>query len=441
MPSTRTARSPERLLSAFLRRHRIPRGARILAAFSGGPDSRALLELLAGQARKGRLELQAAYLDHGLRPDRERERELQFVRRTCAGLGVPLEAGVLPPGELAASRGGRSLEELARERRYRFLLETAERLGFSYIALGHTADDQAETLIMRFFQGAGPGGLSGIPARRGKIIRPLLECSRADLRRWLAERGLEYSQDSTNLDTAHLRNAVRLRLLPVLQEVFPGYRRSLAALAAEMRSVKRLLEDEAKRRLPWRREGEGFAIEADALLRAPAPLRRLSLYPLLALLGAGRGRLPAGFLQPGALCGRGVRLERRGIELLLLKDIVGAGKKGYLIAVEPHRRYAVPSAGWRIEFGAGVSTPSAAAPVVRSGTPADRLPGGRMSVAVRKLFSAWRLPHTERWRVPIMADRTGVLAVLGRCQGGEDRFAGGQPAAAVAVLPVPREDV
>lgn len=439
MPSTRAR--PERLLSAYLRRHRIPRGARILAAFSGGPDSRALLELLAGLAREGRVVLAAAYLDHGIRPEAERARELEFVRRTCAGLGVPLEVGTVPPGELAARRGGRSLEELARERRHRFLQETAVRLGFSYIALGHTADDQVETLIMRFFQGSGPGGLAGIPARRGRLLRPLLACSREELREWLAERGLEYCLDSTNLDPGPLRNALRLRLLPVLQELFPGYRRSLAARAEEMRELEGLLQAEARRRLPWRREGEGFALDTETFRRAPELLRRLSLYPLLAALGAGAGRIPARFLLPGALRGRGVRLER-GFELLLKKDIVGGGKKGYFIAIEPQRRYAVPSAGWRIEFtaGAAAACPSSDAPVIRSGFPADRLSGGRMSVAVSKLLSAQRLPPTERWRVPIVADRTGVRAVLAGLLGGQDRFAGRRLEGAVVVQPVHREE-
>lgn len=441
MPSTRA--SPERLLSTYLRRHRIPRGARILAAFSGGPDSRALLELLADLAREGRVALAAAYLDHGIRPEAERARELEFVRRTCAALGVPLEVGTVPPGELAARRAGRSLEELARERRHCFLQETASRLGFSYIALGHTADDQAETLIMRFFQGSSPGGLAGIPDRRGRLLRPLLACSREELRRWLAERGLEYCLDSTNLDPGLLRNALRLRLLPVLQELFPGYRRSLAARAEEMRELESLLQAEARRRLPWRREGEGFALEAETFRRAPRFLRRLSLYPLLAALGAGAGRLPARFLLPGALRGRGVRLERGASRVVLRKDIVGGGKKGYLIAVEPQRRYAVPSAGWRIEFTVGAATacPSSDAPVVRSGMPADRLSGGRMSVAVSKLLSAQRLPPTERWRVPIVADRTGVLAVLGGVLGGKDRFTGRRLEGAVIVQPGQREDV
>ncbi len=227
---------------------------------------------------------------------------------------------------------------------------------------------------MRFFQGTGPGGLAGIPERRGCFLRPLLECGRAELQAWLAERGLEYRTDSSNLEPVDLRNAVRLRLAPLLAELFPGYRGSLAALAATMREVQELLEGQAAVLLPWRRVGQGFAVDAQAFLSAPPLLRRQSLFAPLAALGARGQRLPARFLSavgrrpaspgftpaspgftPGggspALAGRGVRLRRRGDQFVLERDIVGVGKKGYLVTIEPHRRY--QAAGRVIESGAG----------------------------------------------------------------------------------------
>lgn len=449
MPSIRAPAGPERRLEDYLRRHRIPEQAPILVAFSGGSDSRALLGLLA--ARPGRRPLQAAYLDHGLRPAAERAAELDFVRRACGELGLPLRTGALPPGSLAAEARGRSLEQVAREHRYGFLSEVARTLGCPYVALGHTADDQAETLIMRFFQGAGPAGLAGIPERRGCYLRPLLACGRAELQAWLAERGLEYRTDSSNLQPVALRNAVRLRLAPLLAELFPGYRGSLARMAATMRQVRELLESQAEQLLKWERAGRAFTVDARAFLAAPALLRRQSLFAPLAALGTRGRRLPAGFLSGAAggpaapdftpratlLAGRGVRLRRRGSRFVLERDIVGVGKKGYLITIEPNRRY--EAAGRFIAIGAGAagegwlaleSKPELAPLVLRSATAADRLRTEAGSTAVSKLCSAWRIPLTERWKLPIVADRNGVLAVLGGGLGGSDRFRpGARPAA------------
>ncbi len=432
MSSTRRPLTPERRLEEFLRRHRIPAEAPILVALSGGSDSRALLGLLA--ERKDPRRLAAAYLDHGLRPQQERDGDLQLVRQVCAGLGLSLREGALPPGSLLAEARGRSLEQVAREHRYRFLLEVARTLGCAYIALGHTADDQAETMIMRFFQGAGLGGLGGIPERRGCLLRPLLACGRAELQAWLAERGLEYRTDSSNLRPVHLRNAVRLRLAPLLEELFPGYRGSLAALAAALREAQTLLEEQAAALLPWKRSGQGFAVDAGAFLSAPPLLRRQSLYAPLSALGVRGSRLPARFFaglrhERAALAGRGVRLRRRGGQFVLERDIVGVGKKGYLITIEPRHRYAAagrviesggraPGHGWLVLDGKSELAPL----VLRSATAADRLRTGAGSTAVSKLCSAWRIPLTERWKLPIMADRGGVLAVLGGGLGGTDRF-------------------
>jgi tRNA(Ile)-lysidine synthase len=463
MPSTSAEPDLEGRILRFFRRQGLSLSSRVLVGFSGGPDSRALLELLASLAKVHPLSLSAAYLDHGLRPEAERREEEVLVGRACASLGVPLQRGALAPGllERRARESGRSLEELAREFRHRFLSQTADRLGCQLIALGHTADDQAETLIMRFFQGAGVGGLAGIPERRGRLVRPLLGTRRTELLRYLQRKGLEFRLDSSNLSPRFLRNAVRLRLVPVLEELFPGFRRGLASCAALFSGLSPYLEAQAARLLPWRRVAGGYRIAAQSLQEAPAALRLLSLYPLLRELGVRGERIPARFLSPVArleasrgrkvvLAGRGVRLRRLGADYVLEKDIVGHGKKGYSIVVEPHRRCAVPEAGWSLSVreskaGGGelaVDLGSLPGPlVVRSGTPADRILKRGRSMGTAKLCSEWRLPLTERWKVPIVADRNGVLAVLGGVVGGRDRFASSPaPGArwALAVEPIER---
>jgi tRNA(Ile)-lysidine synthase len=341
------------------------------------------------------------------------------------------------------------------------LIRTADRLGCQLIALGHTADDQAETLIMRFFQGAGVGGLAGIPERRGRLVRPLLGTRRSELLRYLERRGLEYRVDSSNLSSRFLRNAVRLKLVPLLEQLFPGFRSSLASFGRLFSGLTPFLLEEAARKLPWRRTSGGYRIRARKFLAAPAYLRLLSLYALLPALGVRGQRVPARFLAPVlrlevlrrgkvVLSGRGVRLSRVAADYLLEKDVVGTGKIGYLIAVEPRRRCAVPEAGWLLSVGEGtaderglaVDLTSAHGPlVVRSGTPADRVLARGRSTEVSKLCSGWRLPLTERWKVPIVADRNGVLAVLGGAVGAGDRISAGAPGQArwtLAFEPVER---
>jgi hypothetical protein len=242
----------------------------------------------------------------------------------------------------------------------------------------------------------------------------------------------------------------------MLEQLFPGFRRGLTSSAALFSGLAPYLEAEAARLLPWRRAGSGYRIAAESLMAAPAALRLLSLYPLLRELGVRGERIPTRFLAPllreealrdrkVALSGRGVRLRRAAADYLLEKDIVGHGKKGYFIVVEPHRRCAVPEAGWSLSVREGtagergLAVDLGASPgllVVRSGTPADRILTRGRSMGVAKLCSEWRLPLTERWKVPIVADRYGVLAVLGGVVGGRNRTASSPAAGARWVLAI-----
>jgi tRNA(Ile)-lysidine synthase len=194
---------------ATIRRHAMLAGGEtVLVAVSGGADSVSLLYVLVQLAPAWRLALRVVHVDHQLRPDSSRDGE--FVRMVAARLGVPAEvaAVAVPPGD--------SLEAAARAARYRALEAYASHHGAHRIAVAHTADDQAETVLMRLLEGAGPRGLAGIPPVRGRIIRPLLAESRASLRALLVELGLEWIEDPSNQDRRFLRNRIRHELLPLL---------------------------------------------------------------------------------------------------------------------------------------------------------------------------------------------------------------------------------
>ena len=202
---------------------------RILVGFSGGPDSTALLLLL----REGGCDLVAAHYDHALRP--ESAADAAWVRDVCDRVGIPL----VSERRAAPLRRG-SLEAAARAVRYDFLERAATGHRCDLIALAHTADDQAETVVMNLIRGAGPAGLRGMPARRGRVIRPLLSVTRSQILAWLKLRAVTYLEDASNRDLRFLRARVRHLLRPRLDS-----RRLLALAAAAGRFRERLDEHAA----------------------------------------------------------------------------------------------------------------------------------------------------------------------------------------------------
>ena len=203
-------------------------GETVLVAVSGGADSVALLHLLHTLAPSWRLRLHVLHVDHGLRPDSAADGE--FVRALGARLGVPVDVE-------RVQVGAGSVEAAARTARYAALEVWAARTGAARIAVGHTLDDQAETVLMRVLDGAGVRGLAAIPPVRGRIIRPLVELRRTALREMLSAEGLAWVEDPTNRDPKFRRNRIRHELLPLLEasyatDVVPALAR-VASLARQ----------------------------------------------------------------------------------------------------------------------------------------------------------------------------------------------------------------
>jgi len=256
--------------------------ARVLVAVSGGADSVALLHALLALQPVWRLSLYLAHLDHGLRP--ESAADAAFVRELGRRWRVPTTVERRPVRARCA-REGWSLEDGARRIRYQFLLETAHRYSAERVALAHTADDQAETVLMRLVRGTGLMGLCAIPVARPladgvTVVRPLLALWRRDVVAYLQAEGLAYREDATNADGRFARNRIRHELLPLLERDYnPNIKGALTQLAETSRWDYAYLQEAAGRQ--WRRVAKERAnrpgevsIALAALLRQPKALQR-----------------------------------------------------------------------------------------------------------------------------------------------------------------------
>lgn len=224
-------------------RRMLKRGSTVLAAVSGGADSMALLHLLNGLKEELKIKIVVCHLNHNLR-GRESRRDYEFVRKAALKLDLKFEGRTLGKGELKGS----NIQEKARERRYEFLEEAAEKYGAGRIALGHTLDDQAETVLMRLLKGSSSSGLAGIPPVRGSCIRPLIESSRSEIESFLHNKGIKFVTDSSNLSSKYLRNDIRLNLIPYIRKRYnPGITVTLGRLSAILAADDEFLRSTAAR--------------------------------------------------------------------------------------------------------------------------------------------------------------------------------------------------
>jgi tRNA(Ile)-lysidine synthase len=228
----------ERVLRTVRRHALIARGSRVVVALSGGADSVALVHLLRELQDLGELTVAGlAHLNHQLR-GLEAEEDEAFCQALAAELGLPIHVGRADVRALAREQR-RSVEDAARVARYAFLEEVADQLIADAIAVAHSLDDQAETFLLRLIRGSGPRGLAGILPRVGRVVRPLLEIPRADLRQYVEELKLTWREDATNDELDIPRNRVRHELLPYLEREFSA---GIAGVLAREASIAR--EDE-----------------------------------------------------------------------------------------------------------------------------------------------------------------------------------------------------
>jgi tRNA(Ile)-lysidine synthase len=230
---------------------------RVVVAFSGGPDSTALLIALHGFLDAHRI--LAAHLDHGLDPQSE-------ARAHAAGLFARSLGVAYCASRIEVRRaGGESLEAVARTVRYEFLEQTRRRHQARFIATAHHADDQLETLVLRLLQGSGWQGLAGISEQHGATLRPFLGLHRHQLRQALSALDASWSQDPTNLEPSCARNRLRLGLLPVLERLEPDLPKVASRLSEAATAARYALARRLTAVLRLRSEPDGASLELAAL--------------------------------------------------------------------------------------------------------------------------------------------------------------------------------
>jgi tRNA(Ile)-lysidine synthase len=264
-------------------------GDLVLAACSGGADSLALAAALAHEAPRQGLRAGGVTVDHGLQPG-----SAQRARRVAAALaGLGLDPVEAVPVTVAAGPGVGGPEAAARGARYQALDEAARRCGARAILLGHSLDDQAETVLLGLGRGSGARSLAGMPASRGLYRRPLLAVRRATLRQACDAEGLRPWDDPHNSDPAFTRVRVRQQALPALEAALgPGVAQALARTAGQLRSDAEALDELAAAQAPLMRGADGAWL-ADALRAAPAAVRTRVLRMAAIEAGCPPGKLAA----------------------------------------------------------------------------------------------------------------------------------------------------
>lgn len=421
----------------------LPQGGRVLVALSGGPDSVALLHVLQTLERRGHLVVAGvAHFNHQLR-GAEADADERFCRDLAASLDVPIVAGRGDVRALA-EQSGKSLEDAARVARYAFLNDAAVAVDAQAIAVGHSLDDQAETFLLRLIRGAGPAGLAGVRPRTGRVIRPLLDVSRAELRAYAVEHGLQFRVDSSNADCGIPRNRVRLELLPHLQQFSPAIAETLAREAALARQDDEFLERLAIESggLIVLQEDNGIALDAPALaalhpalasrvartaLQAAAPGRFIGFQHIDDLLDL------AGRAEGTAVALPGLVAVRRGARIVLGSGQPASDVNSFSVPLSIPGE--VEAAGWKVSadrsaggslqplVARGDAVVVAAEPLrcpltVRSRRPGDRFRPLGMGGRGRKLQDFLvdrKVARADRDALPLVVDRDDrIIWVVGQ---------------------------
>ncbi len=400
-------------LKAFLQAYR---GQRIVCAVSGGADSMALLWGLYLLREKLELDVSAAHFNHQLRGE-ESDRDEAFVRDFCAGYNIPYVSG---SGQVVAGKKG--LEAAAREARYAFLKALPGK-----IATAHTADDNAETILMHLVRGTGLKGLGGIAPVNGNLIRPMLNITRCEVLAFLEEYSIPYVEDSSNSGDDFLRNRLRHHVMPLLKEENPSLAQNLSAMAERLRQDEQALAGEAEKQhtdhvqtLRAMEPAVRSRVLSNILLQAGVKEPEGAHIAAMEKLVFSQNPSARAAFPNGVVMARNYdTLKAIAEESALTQQEITCPGEYYLPGV---KLTCLPNESTERTVLSFAFTPKGKM-LVRARQSGDtiRLLGGTKSL--KKLFIDEKIPAAERDAIPVLADEAGVLAVIG-IGGNLDRLSG-----------------
>ena len=392
-------------LQQFIRKHDMLRpGDTVICAVSGGADSIALLWGLYLLKDQLQIQLEAAHFNHNLRGE-ESLRDEQFVTDFCKGYDIVLHVG---RGDVVRDKKG--LEAAARKARYGYFAELNGK-----IATAHTANDNAETVLMHLLRGTGLKGLGGITPVQNNLIRPMLEITREEVLAFLSEYHLSYVDDSSNETDDFLRNRIRHHVMPQLLQENPNFPTSVSQTAQALRLDELELSLQAK---------AAYTTDVGKLKKLSPPIRTRVLMMLLEQFGV---KEPTAYHvsllervvfsdRPSAIADfpGDIKIGRIYDHIDLIQE-----SDSFCVSLTQYGVYDLPELGLRVMFRPGVQDAAQFTFVpegtvtIRSRISGDKitLPGGTKSI--KKLFVDRKIPASKRNKIPVIADDGGVIGVFG----------------------------
>ena len=410
--------------------------AAILVAFSGGADSTALLHILSEYAKISGAIIYAAHVNHGIR-GAEADRDEQFCRETASRLGVELFVLRADVPTIAA-KSKESIETAARRVRYEFFDELMAKHKIEVLATAHNANDNLETLIFNIARGSGLSGMCGIPNSRpvkhGTVIRPMLAMEKSDILEYCRAHSLTFVTDSTNTDTDYTRNLIRAQIIPVMQSINASAVRNASRMCQNLREDSLCLEENAEQFLEKYKDECG--IEVKKICAGPASTVNRALIRLYGELSGGMTleqthvnalrelavravahssvSLPAGFegvIESGRLCLRkkllGPEISDYELELCEGQNPISQTNSEIFIG-NSHNAKNVYKKETILYLDSDKINGVLFARPRRAG---DTIRIGGMSKSLKKLLCDKKIPLDIRSRLPVICDRSGIIAV------------------------------